>query len=334
MNDSFSYYVQKYFTSYLIGENDFGKNTISSYRDTFKLLVKFLESSVTPKKNLPITKIDKERVLAFLKWLEIQRGNSKTTRNIRLAHLKSFYHYTQKSVPELAFLCESIRDISFAITEKKPPVFMSEDAVGHLLASVDKTSSDGIRHLAILALLYDSGCRVQELIDLKVSDVQLDKYRQIYVHGKGDKYRNILILPETAVLLIKYISIYKLESSDWLFSNRGGNQLTRQGIRYILRKYTDLIKSVCSEKAVLKAHPHLMRHSKATHLVHRGINIYNVKDFLGHESVETTQIYVTSSPEVTRNAIEHASSKTVPDSTDFYTQDEKQVLMDFLDTIV
>ena len=334
MNNSLSYHVQRYFMSYLIGENDYGNNTLSSYRDTFRLLLVFLESSVTPKKGLLITKVDKECVLAFLKWLEKQRGNSKTTRNVRLAHMKSFYHYILMSTPELAFLCDSIRGISFATTEKRPPVFMSEDAVGHLLASVDKSSRDGIRHLAILALLYDSGCRVQELIDLKVADVQLEKGHRIYVHGKGDKYRNILMLPETAMILSKYINVYKLESANLLFNNRSGNKLTRQGIRYILRKYTNKIKAIYSEEAILNAHPHLMRHSKATHLVNNGINICNVRDFLGHESVETTQIYVTSNPEVTRKAIEHASSKTVPNSTKFYTQDEKQALMDFLDAIV
>jgi len=286
------------------------------------------------KTKVALLDVDRECVLAFMKWLEIKRGNSPATRNVRLAHLKSFFGYVMESAPEYAFHCERILKIDVANTEKRPPVYMTEDAVEHMLHSIERDDKDGVRHLALLTLLYDSGCRVQELIDLKVSDIQFDKGRRIYVHGKGDKYREIMILPETEKILRKYIKLYKRDNDDFVFENRSGKQLTRQGVRYILRKYADQLKDKHPSEYEPNAHPHLLRHSKATHLINSGVNIFNIRDILGHVSVETTQIYLTSNPEVTRRAVEHAASKTIPDSTDFYTADEKEDLMNFLDTFI
>jgi integrase/recombinase XerD len=334
MNDILSYYVQRYFMSYLIGQHNYGSNTLSSYRDTFRLLLIYLKSSGSKKRQILITAIDKDCVLSFLKWLESDRHNSASTRNVRLAHLKSFYSYVQMTAPELAAHCDSVMNSPFTKVEKRPPTYMTEDAVGHLLHSINSESREGIRHLAILSLLYDSGCRAQELIDLKVSDIQFEKGRRIYVHGKGDKYREIPILLDTEKIIRKYIRIYRLNSGDLLFTNHRGDKLTRQGIRYILRRYAGNLRKEHPNEFEPNAHPHLLRHSKATHLVNAGVNIYNVRDFLGHSSVVTTQVYLTSNPEVTRKAIERASAKTVPQSADFYTADEKQTLMDFLDTLV
>ena len=332
MNNSLSFYVQRYMVSYMIGQKGYGKNTISSYRYTFKLLLLFLKSSGFKKTKIAITDIDRDCVLSFMRWLENERKNSPATRNVRLAHLKSFFSYVMDTSPEYAFHSERILKIDIANTEKHPPVYLTENAVEYILHGIDSASKDGIRHLAILTLLYDSGCRVQELIDLKVSDIQFDKGRRIYVRGKGNKYREIMILPETEDILKNYIKSFQRGSSDYLFDNRSGNQLTRQGVRYILRKYSDRLKETHPAEYEPKSHPHLFRHSKATHLVNAGVNIFNVRDFLGHNSLESTQIYLTSNPEVTRKAIKHAASKTVPDSTDFFSPDEKDDLLNFLDT--
>ena len=332
MNNSLSFYTQRYFMAYMVGQRNYGKNTLSSYRDTFRLLLVYLKESGYRKNTL--TDIDRERILAFMKWLENVRRNSPATRNVRLAHLKSFFSYVMESAPEYAFHCERILKIDAANTETRPPVYMTEDAVEHMLHSIERDSKNGIRHLAILTLLYDSGCRVQELIDLKVSDIQFDRGRRIYVHGKGDKYREIMILPETEKILKKYIETHKRNNNDFVFENRSGEQLTRQGVRYILRKYVDQLKDKYPSEYEPNAHPHLLRHSKATHLINAGVNIYNIRDVLGHVSVETTQIYLTSNLEVTRKAVEHVATKTIPDSTAFYSIGEKEDLMNFLDSFI
>lgn len=335
MNKSLSFHVQRYFSSYLIGQRNYGKNTLASYRDTFKLLLLWLDKCAAKKKNIPITAIDKSCVLRFLDWLKIERENSASTRNVRLAHLKSFFHYTRLETPELAEQCESVMNIPFTGTETRPPEYMTEDAVSHVLHSINADSKAGLRHLTILSLLYDSGCRVQELIDLKVCDVQFEKGERIFVHGKGNKYREIPIMPDTGQIIRKYIKAYALSAQDLLFTNKQGKRLTRQGIRHILRKYASLSqKDNPDDFGGQEIYPHLLRHSRATHLVNTGVNIYNVKDFLGHAHVQTTQIYLTSNPEAMRKAIEKVASQTVPDSVDYYSETEKQSLMEFLETLV
>ena len=334
MNNTLSFYVQRYFSSYLIGRHNYGKNTVSSYRDTFKLLLVFLGIRNQKKKNIILADVDKDCISRFLDWLETERGNSSATRNVRLAHLKSFFHYVQSEEPSFAWQCETVMNIPFAKVEKHPPVYMNEDSVSHMLHSINPETRDGIRHLAILSLLYDSGCRVQELLDLKVRDVQFEKGQRIYVHGKGDKYREIPITPATEKILKKYLKSFPRGADELLFTSRKGESLTRQGIRYILQKYTAGIDDPNLNSFGGNAHPHLLRHSKATHLVNSGVNIYNVRDFLGHSSVVTTQVYLTSNPGVTRKAIEKVASKTVPDSADYYSAEEKQSLMEFLETLI
>ncbi len=334
MNKTLAFYVQRYFLSYLTGQHNYGKNTVASYRDTFRLLAAFLDGNHRRKKNIPISDVDRACILRFLNWLDTERGNSPATRNVRLAHLKSFFHYVRTEEPALADHCESVMSLPFTKTEKRPPEYMDEDSVSHMLHAVDPEGRDGIRHLAILSLLYDSGCRVQELIDLKAKDIQFEKGQRIYVHGKGDKYREIPITPGTEKILKKYLKSFPRSGNDVLFTGRKGEPLTRQGIRYIMRKYAAESKKSNPDDFGGAAHPHLLRHSKATHLVNAGVNIYNVRDFLGHTSVATTQVYLTSNPEATRKAIENVASQTVPDSAGYYSADEKQSLMEFLDTLI
>ncbi len=334
MNKNLGFYIQRYFLSYLIGQHNYGKNTVASYRDTFKLLLTFLDKNHRTKKNIPVSDVDRNCILMFLNWLDTERRNSPATRNVRLAHLKSFFRYVRIEDSALADQCENIMNVPFTKVEKRPPEYMDEDSVSHMLHVVNAESKDGIRHLAILSLLYDSGCRVQELIDLKVKDIQFEKGQRIYVHGKGSKYRGIPITSGTEKILKKYLKSFLHSENDVLFTNKKGEPLTRQGIRYIIQKYVAESKDSNPDDFSGVAHPHLLRHSKATHLVNAGVNIYNIRDFLGHSSVTTTQVYLTSNPDVTRKAIEKIASQTVPDSTNYYTETERQALMDFLESLI
>lgn len=333
MNNGLSYYVQRYFMSYLISQRNYGANTINSYRDTFRLLLIYLDESGYKVAGLKMPDITYDVITSFLEWLVIKRKNTVSTKNVRLAHIRSFYEYVLLNAPEFSSLCTNIISIPFAKEESRPPAYMTEEEVTHLLQEIDSNTKGGLRHLALLSLLYDSGCRVQEIIDLNVSDIQFDRCNRIYVHGKGNKYRNIPLRPETAKILKKYISEYHLSKNDILFINRQKSRMTRQGIRYILRKYESLVQYKYPSESMDSVFPHLMRHSKATHLVNAGVNIYNVRDFLGHSSVATTQIYLTSNPEVTRKAIEQAAQRTVPHSGEFYSETEKAELIEFLNNL-
>ena len=333
MSESFSFYVQRYFMSYLMKQHNYGPNTISSYRDTFRLLLAFMAESGTNISDMPVDEVDYDVVLGFLSWLSDIRKNGVSTKNVRLAHIKSFFRYIMMTAPEHSGQCSRILGIPFGKEDKKPPECMSTDAIRLLLASIDSSSDEGLRHLALLSLMYDSACRVQEIISLNVMDFQPGQCCRIYVHGKGDKYRSIPLLRETEKIVSKYIKQFRLMPESPLFCNRNGDRLTRQGIRYILRKYSKAVNDTTPGIIDGSVYPHRMRHSKATHLVDKGVNIYNVRDFLGHESIVTTQIYLTTNPEVTRKAIESVAEKTVPESLDYFSDKEKDELLSFLDSL-
>lgn len=334
MNTKFGFFIQRYFSSYLINQKNYGDNTISSYRDTFRLFLQYLVEKGYKISKMEITDIDYDLILGFLDWLKETRKNIISTRNTRLAHLKSFFSYILITAPEFSDLCSSIINLSLSRTDKRYPISLSEEEIAHLLHAVKSDSKEGLRHLAILSLLYDSGCRVQEIIDLNVRDVQLKGHSIISVRGKGRKYRKIPLLSKTSRILLRYISEYNLKEDETLFSNKQNQRLSRQGIRYLLLKYKDLVLVDHPDEFPDGISPHLLRHSKATHLINAGVNIYNVRDFLGHSSVVTTEIYLTSNPEVTRKAIENYSNITVSESNDFYSEEEQTELMDFLDTLV
>ena len=333
MNNLFSFHIQRYFMTFLIKQHNYGQNTISSYRDTCRRLLMFIAESRPKLSALTIDEISYDLICEFISWLETTRKNSVSTKNVRLAHMKSFFRYLMMSSPEYADQCSKVLNVPFGKTEKKPPACLSTEATKALLAAVDSKTEDGLRHLAIMSLLYDSGCRVQELIDLNVSDFHSGQCSRIYVHGKGNKYRSIPLLGETEKILSKYVKHFKLSADLPLFSNKSGNRLTRQGIRYILSKYTEMANIKEPDAIIGSVYPHLLRHSKASHLVDGGINIYNVRDFLGHESVVTTQVYLTSNPVVTRKAIESIAAQTVPESIQHFSAEERDDLMSFLDSL-
>lgn len=333
MPDQLAFYIERYFLVYLVKQHNYGGNTISSYRDTFRVLLTYLKGCGIDISNLKVDELDHDIITSFLNWLQESRKNGVSTRNVRLAHIKSFYRYLLVNAPEHSERCSKILAIPFAKGEKKPPVCFSKDAMKSLLSSIDSSTRDGLRHLSLLALMYDSGCRVQEIIDLNVSDFQAGRCSRLYVKGKGNKYRTIPLLGETEKIISRYIQTYQLSSDAPLFSNKSGNRLTRQGIRHILRKYSELVNEESPHLIEGAVHPHRLRHSKATHLVDAGVNIYNVRDFLGHESVATTQIYLTSNPESTRKAIESVAENTVPSSKDYYSNKDKNDLLSFLDSL-
>ena len=333
MSESFSFYIQRYFMSYLIKQHNYGPNTVSSYRDTFKLLLKFMLESNRNISEKYIDEVDYDVILRFLTWLSDVRENGVSTKNVRLAHIKSFFRYVMITAPEYSGQCSKILGIPFGKENKKPPECMSTEAIKQMLASIDASSDEGIRHLALLSLMYDSACRVQEIISLNVMDFHPGQCCRIYVHGKGNKYRSIPLLKETEKIVSKYIKQFCLIPESPLFCNRSGERLTRQGIRYIIRKYSKAANDANPGIINGSVYPHRMRHSKATHLVDNGINIYYVRDFLGHESVPTTQMYLTLNPEVTRKAIESAAKKTVPESLAFFSDKEKDDLLSFLDSL-
>lgn len=329
MNKDFSFYIAKFFSDYLPNHRNVSKNTIALYRDCFVLFLQFCDKD----KNINIDTItfkdiSRNLILEFLSWLENERKSSIQTRNQRLAAWKSFCKYVQFEEPQYFELCNNIRDIEPKKYTKNTLEYLSVEAIKILLEQPNTAINQEFRDLAILSLLYDSGARVQELIDLKVSNLTLDGNPKVVITGKGNKTRIVPINKEVAKIMKQYIKKFELKNSDILFTNKYGNKLTRKGICYILNKYIEKAKINNQQYFKVKISPHSLRHSKAMHLLENGVNLIYIRDFLGHVHIVTTEIYATANPEIRRKQIENASKTVVKKGK--YSEKDKNDLLKFL----
>jgi site-specific recombinase XerD len=252
-------------------------------------------------------------VTSFLDYLEKHRSCTVRTRNQRLAALHSFFRYLQTEDPSAILQCQQILAIPFRRCEHKTVSFLAVDDLTGVLHEPDQRSFVGRRDAVMLSLLYDSGARVQELIDLRTCDVRLDSPAQLRLFGKGRKERVVPLMQSTVVLLREYIDERGLAAvehlNDPLFQSARGVKLTRSGVRYILQKYVR--RSALPGRAKRAAvTPHVLRHTKAMHLLQAGTPLPIIRDFLGHAHVKTTEIYARADLESKRRALEKVSSPT------------------------
>lgn len=326
-----SYYISNFFTQYLCNEAGLSINTIKSYRDAFILFFKYLEEARICKiSKLKMDMLNADNAIGFLDWLEHSRGCSISSRNQRLAALKAFCCYVARKSPEESALCQGILKIRVKKTPQKPVEYLTVDAVEYLLKIPDRHSMQGIRDLAIIALMYESGCRVQELIDLKVGDIAFRSPNTVTLTGKGNKARIIPISANAANIVkayLKSVSIYN--TAHPIFFNIYGKTLSRSGISYILDKYGYMAHKARPELYPNKLHPHILRHSKAMHLLENGVDLIYIRDFLGHSSVTTTEIYARCNPELKRKYIEQAGN-LITESIEKYSENEKEALIAWL----
>ncbi|MBU3191894.1 site-specific integrase [Clostridium bowmanii] len=336
-SNDFATYLSSYFLKYMPLQSGYSDNTIKSYRDTFIIFLRYSKDilGINPEK-LNFTLISKNMIIDFLIWLEIKMKSSISTRNQRLAALHSFFRYVQIEAPEYMETCND----NLSIRSKKTPSpgmnYLSVEAIKELLASPNMKSKHERRDLAVLALLYDTGARVQEVADLVICDIRIKIPATIQLTGKGNKTRIIPLMPQTMNIIKSYMLENNLLTESCiakpLFYNKGNQKLTRAGISYILNKYVEIARKNHSNLFPSKVTPHVLRRSKAMHLLERNVNLIYIRDFLGHASVTTTEIYAKSNPEVKRKAIEHASPSLLPDEK--YTKKTKQDLLDWLKTII
>lgn len=317
-NSDFAFLVSSFLTNYLANVRNVSSNTITSYRDSIVQLLIYMNEICGIKQERIYTKdISSEIVTGYLSWLEDERKCSIKTRNLRLVAIHSLFRYISVQKPEYMFQAQQI----LAIPEKKniQPVvkYLQTEEIKKLLAAPDASTRKGVRDQALLCLLYDTGCRVQELADLKVRDLRLTCPEQVSLTGKGRKTRNVPLLKETASILKRYISLYRLDQISKqdtpLFFNVHGSKLTRQGITYILQKYAEAVN-------LNEITPHVLRHSKAMHLTEADINPIYIRDFLGHADLKTTQIYSKTSTAMKRKAIEKLTDTMIPQTDDKTTE--------------
>ena len=329
----FAYYLTNFLSKYLPGIEGCSANTISAYRDAFKLLLLFARDKESIKElKLKLSVIDKDFILRFLLWIENERGCAVITRNLRLAAIHSFYLYLQREMPESMYQFQEILSIPFKKHPQKTVNFLSTDGIKALLLKPDTNTESGRKHLVLLSLMYATGSRVQEIADLRVSDVMYNDSSLVKLTGKGNKSRFVPLEVPVVKLLCQYLKDFSLiESSkrmELLFTNHSQKKLTRQGITHILKKYAGMVRKTQPGLIPKTVSPHCLRHSRAVHWLQAGVDLIYIRDLLGHVSVQTSEIYARIDGEMKRKALEKVSSYAFADEIPSWQKDKP--LMEWL----
>lgn len=320
--------LQSFLIDYLPKRRGLSAHTIASYRDAFVLLLKWLDSSEgVPPDKVTMAILDPGNIGRFSDWIRQERQCAASTSNARIAAIRSFAKFVQAQAPEHIEICRRLLEIPSVKTQKTEEAeFLSVRAVQLVVGA----ASVNLRDLTIVSLLYDSGARVSELCGMTVGDLVLARPHTAKVIGKGRKARVIPLSEQVGDMLARYITSVRpgTAPTDPLFVNRSGNQLGRAGAAYVLQKSVTAAHNTHPEEVPARSHPHIMRHSKAIHLLDAGVNLIYIRDFLGHESVTTTEIYARASTEAKRRSIESAEQNIVPHSP--YGKEQRADLLSWL----
>ena len=302
--------LSAFFLRHLAAERGVSPHTITSYRDSIKLLLQFSAARCRRSVDqLTIEDLTAPLVLDFLADLETTRGNTIRTRNARLAAVQTFFRYIAGREPALAAACNPVLAIPAKKSLRPLLGYLTEQELGHLLAQVDRLATRGERDYVLLSVLYDTGARIQELLDLTPRDFHLETPHFVRVRGKGRRERLCPLLPQSARLVRAFLSALgrRLDESEPLFQNERGTRLSRHGARYVLLKYLRRATSSMPTLARAGISPHTMRHTKAMHLLQSGVPLVMVKDFLGHVDLKSTEVYVQADLEMKRKALDSAN---------------------------
>jgi integrase/recombinase XerD len=323
----FARILTRYFSDFMPGQRNLSPNTIKSYRDTFKQFLIYLydEHNIKPE-CITFADISVDKIKEFLLWLEKVKNVSINTRNQRLAAIHSFYRYAQFEYPEILVDSQRILGITFKKRQHSEINYLTKNILKLLLDQPDLLTKKGRRDLAIMVTLYDTGSRIQELLDLKAMDVRLAQPAIITLTGKGNKKRSVPLMDKTQNILSAYMKEnHLLENGRQqfpLFHNSRNQAFTRPGITYILNKYFQVAKQKNPEVAFPKSiNPHMFRHTKALHLLESGVNLIYIRDLLGHVSITTTEIYLKADTEFKREALESAYPDVVSQDIPEWTED-------------
>lgn len=318
--------LAQFLTVYLPVTRSCSRNTVSAYRDAFILFLRFMDQqqAAHPDK-VSFADFTAPNVAAFLGWLRTDRNCATATANQRLAALKSFFRYVQAEAPEQIAQARQVLGVRAAQAPESSIGYLPVEAVGLLLEHARRR---GPRDLALLTTLYDTAARVQEACDLSVGDLRLRKPVSATLTGKGRKTRIVPLTPQAATILDRHVRTLPQDPSWPVFANRTGERLGRAGAAYILARCAHTAHTERPELVPEKVSPHVLRHSKAMHLLENGVNLIYIRDILGHASVVTTEIYAKANPEMKRQAIEAAAARTIGPSR--YDQPSRQVLLAWL----
>ena len=304
--------LQAFFTDRLSNQRHASAHTIASYRDTWRLLLAFAHSRTgIPPSQLDLADFDAELVAAFLDHLETARGNNTRTRNVRLAAIHSLFRYAALAHPEHANTIARVLAIPVKRTDRALVTFLTEPEVEALLAAPDQGTRTGRRDHALLLVAIQCGLRISELIALSRGDVHLGTGAHVTCTGKGRKQRTTPLATNTVLSLRNWLTERPGQPTDPLFPSRDGQRLSRDAIEHRLAQYIDVAGAICPTLHSKRVTTHSLRHTAAMRLLQAGVDTTVIALWLGHENVETTQIYL----HVDLELKERALARTTPPGT-------------------
>jgi len=298
--------VRDYFTDHLPRLRGTSPHTIHSYRDSIVLLLRFVsEQQKKPVAVLDLVDLDPSGILAFLSYLEHDRKNGVSTRNVRLSAIHAFFHFVASRNPEHLDLAQRVLGIPFKRAQQRTIDYLEYEEIDSILKAIDRTTLMGHRDYALVATMFNTGARVQEIADVRACDLQLTKPFQVRLFGKGQKERYCPLWPQTATVLRSFCRQRGLDlrSEQRVFLNHRTDPLTRFGIRYILAKCIENAFENVPNLRKKRLHPHSIRHSTAVALLKSGVDLSTISHMLGHASPTTTYRYAKIDLEMKRQAI-------------------------------
>jgi site-specific recombinase XerD len=308
-----AYWLHAYFHEWLAQQRNCSRHTVLSYRDTWRLYLRYVAArrgrSVSA---LTLADLTDDQVLAFLMHVEVERRDTIGTRNCRLAAIRSFYRFVADREPLAAAQCAAVLRIPTKKAARPSISYLDSEEVTAILRQPNRSTLDGQRDHALLALLYNTGARIQEALSLCPSAVRLAAPAQVRLYGKGRKERICPLWPETADLLAALRKRQPRPDSEPLFVNRYGRPLGAAGVRYKLAQY---VRAAATELPTLREKhitPHTFRHTAGVQLVAAGVDITVIRSWLGHVSLDTTNHYARANLETKRRAIELVDRSTRP----------------------
>jgi integrase/recombinase XerD len=303
--------MEGFFTERLISQRRVSPQTVSSYRDAFRLIFSFAQTHLKKSpSDLKLRDLDAPFVSRFLDHLEKERQNTARSRNARLSAIHSFFRYAALQCPEHSALIQRVLAMPSKRHEQPDVAFLTQSEVAALLATPDKMTRTGRRDYALLLVAVQTGLRVSELVGLRCQDVVLNNGNGAYVqcHGKGRKDRCTPLRKDAAVVVGRWLRERNGKPEDALFPNARGGSLSRDGVEYLLGRYVASASEQCPSLTTKRVSPHVLRHTAAMDLLQAGVDRAVIALWLGHETLNTVQVYLHANLKLKEQAL----AKTTP----------------------
>lgn len=296
--------LQDYFCRRLVQQCQASQQTVASYRDAFRLLLRFGEHELRkPATQIALTDLDATMVLSFLDYLEIERNNSIRSRNARLAAIKSFLHYAGLQEPNALSTIQKVVAIPMKRFEQPSLGFLSLKEIEEIMDTPSPKSWSGRRDRTLLATLYNTGARVSEIVRINRIDIGDNQCRELTLHGKGRKQRTVPLWKRTSRIIREWLPQIEMHPQSPLFPNRFGKRMTRSGVEKQLYMAVAKARSKCPSLLNKRVSPHIIRHTTAMHLLQSGVDLSVIAMWLGHEDIATTHHYMQADIEIKRKAL-------------------------------